>query len=192
MIMNTDGLFKVLSAIHPLSDDFKESLMKELIALSLPKHHLLLEAPKIAEHVYFIENGFAISYTFREGKKLIEAFWKSGQIMTSANSFYEQVPSMEYIQLAEKCDLLCLSRVRLQHLFDLHQEAHFLYHKIMNKHYAQCLARIHDIQRLSALQRFETLLKLYPDIEQIISQDSIASYLGIAPQSLSRLKRQKR
>ena len=190
--MNTDALFKVLSAIHPISEDFKASLKEELIPLSLPKNYLLLEAPRIAEFVYFIENGFAMSYTFQEGKKLTEAFWKSGQIMTSANSFFEQVLSMEYIQLVEKSELLCVSRAGVQRLFDQHREAHFLYHKIMNKHYVHCRARIHDIQLLSASQRFETLLKLFPDIEQAITQESIASYLSITPQSLSRLKRERK
>lgn len=63
---------------------------------------------------------------------------------------------------------------------------------IMNRHYAKCRARISDIQRLSALARLEILLNIYPDIEQIIPQESIASYLNITPQSLSRLKKRKR
>lgn len=189
--INTDALFKVLSAIYPISEAFKFSLVKELIPLSLPKNHLLLEAPKIAEFVYFIQSGFAMSYTFQDGKRLTEGFWKARQIMTSVNSFYAQVPSEEYIQLAAKSDLLCISRAAVQSLFEKHQETHFLYHKIMNGYSAQCRARIHDIQLLSASQRFETLQKLIPDIEQIITQESIASYLAITPQSFSRIKRQK-
>ena len=90
----------------------------------------------------------------------------------------------------EGSDLLCLSHAALYRLFDKHQETHYLYHKIMNRHYAKCRARIYEIQRLSASQRFVTLLKAYPNIEQIVSQDNIASYLSITPQSLSRLKRQ--
>src|SRR5687768_9326818 len=99
--MDTKELFKVLAEIYPLSGGFKESLEKELIQLSLPQNHLLLEAPKIADHAYFLNKGFAMGYTFVNGKKSIEAFWKAGQIIVSSNSFFEQLPSLEYIQLMQ-------------------------------------------------------------------------------------------
>ena len=189
--MKSDDLFTTLSAIHPLSEKFKGSLSKELIPLSLPKNHLLLEAPKTAEYAYFINSGFAMSYSFQDNKKIIESFWKQGQIMTSIGSFYEQTPSNESIQLMENSELLCLSNAGLHRLFNKHKEAHYLYHKILNRHHAKCRSRIRDIQRLSALERLDILLRIYPDIEQIIPQENIASYLSITPQSLSRLKRQR-
>lgn len=189
--MNTEGLFNALSAIHSLSRGFKKSLEKALIPLTLPKNHLLLEAPKIAEHAYFLNKGFAMAYTFVDGKRNTEAFWKAGQIMMSSNSFFEQVPSMEYIQLMQKSDVLCISYASVQNLFNNFPEANYIYQIIMNRHYENSRNRIHDMQRLDALQRFKKLLRIFPDIEQIVPQDCIASYLGITPQSLSRLKRQK-
>jgi len=189
--MDTGGLFKVLSAIHPLSEDFKAAVEKELIPLSLHKNHILLQSPKISEHAYFLEKGFAMAYSFEEGRKITEAFWRSGQIMMSSNSFFEQVPAMEYIQLMEKSDLLCISYGGMQRMFEQYPEANAIYRIIMNRHYAHSRGRVHDLQYLSAWQRLEKLLNTFPDIEQLVPQDCIASYLGITPQSLSRLKRQK-
>lgn len=189
--MINDALFKILSAIHPLSEDFKKAIETELIPLSLPKNHILLEAPAIAGHAYFLEKGFAMAYSFEEGRKITEAFWRSGQIMVSSHSFFEQVPSMEYIQLMEKSELLCISYAGIQRMFELHPEAHAIYRVIMNRHYAHSRGRVRDLQYLSALQRHEKLLNVFPNIEQIVPQDCIASYLGITPQSLSRLKRQQ-
>jgi hypothetical protein len=48
-----------------------------------------------------------------------------------------------------------------------------------------------DMRHLTAFQRFEKLLVTFPDVELIVPQDSIASYLGITAQSLSRLKRNR-
>lgn len=118
--MSSSGLFQSLVAIHPLSDDFKDSLEKELVSLSLPKNHVLLEAPRIAEYAYFIKSGFAMSYSHQDGKKIIESFWKPGQIMTIPGSFYDQAPSTETIQLMEKSDLICLSHASLHRLFEKH------------------------------------------------------------------------
>jgi CRP/FNR family transcriptional regulator, anaerobic regulatory protein len=189
--MNPEGLFTTLEAFHPLRDEFKKALEMELIPLSLPKNHVLLEAPKISTHAYFLDKGFALSYSFYQGKKITENFWKSGQIMVAFESFFEQTPSLEFIQLMQASDVLCISYDSVQKMFDLFPEAQRIYRGIMNRHYAQSRGRIRDIQRLSASQRLEKLVSAFPDIELIVSQDAIASYLGITPQSLARIKRKE-
>lgn len=189
--MNVEGLFNVLAAYHPLSDDFKKALQRELIPLSLPKNHLLLEAPKIATHAFFLDKGFAMSYSFLDGKKVTENFWKSGQILMAFESFFEQTPSMEYIQLMRKSDILCISYDSVQKMFELFPEAQRIYRSIMNRHYSQARARIRDMQRLKASQRLQKILVAFPNIEMIVSQDAIASYLGITAQSLARIKRKE-
>ncbi len=189
--MNADALMKVLSGVHPLSKAFEKSLLKELIPVSFPKNYLIVEIPRVAGHVYFLENGFAMSYSFEKRKKIVEGFWKKDQLVTSTTSFCEQVPSKENIQLMADSDLIGFSFQSLQKLFELHQETHYLYHKIIYRHYEQSRARIYEIQRRSAAERFEKLQHTFPDIEQYVPQESIASYLAITPQSLSRIKRAK-
>ena len=189
--MNAEGLFNVLAAYHPLSDEFKNALEKELILLSLPKNHILLEAPKIATHAFFLDKGFAMSYSFLNGKKVTEDFWKSKQIMVAFESFFEQTPSMESIQLMRKSDVLYISYDSVQKMFELFPEAQRIYRGIMNRHYAQSRTRIRDMQRMKAKQRLEKLLAGFPNIEVIVSQDAIASYLGITAQSLARIKRKQ-
>jgi len=187
--MNTHGLVQYLSAIHPLSDDFVLALKKELIQLTFPKYHHLLEALRISDYAYFLNSGFAMAYTFHEGNKVTETFWKPRQVVMSTMSFFEQIPSMESIQLMEKSEVLCISYAGVHRLFSKYPEALHLFRIIMNRHYEESRTRIHEIKRLSASKRFEKLLVVYPGIEQCIPQDCIASYLGITPQSLSRLKR---
>lgn len=187
--MSTDRLFHVLSSIQPLSEDFKTALEKDLIPFTLPKNYILLDPPRVSEHVYFLDNGFAMSYSFFDGRKITESFWQSGQIMVAFESFFEQQPSLEAIQLMTKSDVFCISYVSAQRMCESFPEAQKLYRAIMNHEYADSRRRIRDMQRLNALQRYEKLLVTFPDIELIVPQDSIASYLGIAAQSLSRLKR---
>ena len=189
--MSTDKLFRVLSAITTLTPEFKIAIEQELTLLSLPKQYMLLEAPKIATHAYFIIDGFAMCYTFVKGNKQIECFWKAGQIMFSAKSFFEQVPSKEFIQLMVQSDVLCISYASVMRLFGAYPEAHFIYSVVMNKYYEQSRQRVRDLQQLNAIERYEKLLATFSNIEQLIPQEQIASYLGITPQSLSRIKRRK-
>jgi CRP/FNR family transcriptional regulator, anaerobic regulatory protein len=188
--MNT-SLFELLSSYHPMRDALKETLKNKLILLSLPKGHLLLEAPRIADHVYFLKTGFAVSFTFEKGKKQIENFWPTHSIILPAVSLFEQSPSYESIELLQQSDVLCLGRSDLMQLFDQHEESNAIYRMMVTRSGERNRQRIRDLQHLSSASRYEKLIAEYPRLEQIVPQEYIASYLGIAPQSLSRLKRNR-
>jgi CRP/FNR family transcriptional regulator, anaerobic regulatory protein len=187
--MNTDPLFQALSAIHPVSPDFKASLLKELSCLELPKNFNLLEAPKISDHVYFLNRGSAMSYTFVDGRKHVEWLWKKDQLIVAPRSFFEQMPSREFIQLTEPSEVLCVSHAGVKRLLASFHEANFVYRIIMNQYYELGRKRIRDLQQMDGEARFKKLLQAFRHIEQILPQEYIASYLGITPQSLSRIKR---
>lgn len=182
-------LIELLSSICPLSDAFVHALKKELTHLSLPKNHHLLEAPKISEHAFFIERGFAMSYVFEDGRKHPERFWTSGQIVFSPRSFFDQIPSQEFIQLMQVSDVLCVSHMAVMKMLREFEEANHIYRVVMNEYFEQSRQRYRDLRGLNARQRFEQMLKEFPEIEQIVSQENIAAYLGLTPQSLSRIKR---
>lgn len=187
--MDKEGLFRLLSTIHPLTPTFREAIEKELRELSLPKDYMLLEAPRVADHAYYLNTGFALTFSYVSGEKQIDALWKAGQIMFSARSLFEQIPSNEYIQLVQQSDLLCISYNSIMKLFETFPEANFIYRVVMNQYYESLRERIRDLQLLSAFDRYKKLLSEHRGIEQIIPQEYIASYLGITPQSLSRIRR---
>ena len=188
--MNTSRLFQVLSGIHSLSDDFKKAIERRLTLLSLPKHYMLVEGGDVAKHAYFLNSGLAMSYTFLEGNRLIESFWISGQVIVSTRSFFEQLASGEFIELMDKSEVLSISHSSVLQLFDTFPEAHIIYRGVMNQYFEGCRERIRDMQNLTAVKRYKKLIHDFPHIEQHIAQEYIASYVGIAPQSLSRIKRQ--
>src|SRR5690606_3212866 len=179
-----------LSAIHPLSDAFRSAIERELTVLSLPKNHLLLEAPRVSDYAWYLDRGFAMSYTYTGEGMRVDNFWTSGQIILSVKSFFEQSPSTENIQVMVPAEVVFISYKSVQRLFRDFPEAHFIYESVLNRYYEESRERANDIINLDAKDRYRKLLVTYPRIEQMVSQEHIASYLGIAPQSLSRLKRQ--
>lgn len=187
--MSIADLFHALARYHPLSDAFKEALEKEMIPLSPTKNYILLAMPNVSTHAYYLASGFAVSYSFYEGKRITEAFWKPGDIILSFESFFRQTPALESIQLIPKSDVYCISYTRVMELLNTFPEAQLICRAVLLQHYVQCRTRLHDMQRLSAYQRFQKLLHTYPTLERIVSQDAIASYLGITAQSLARMKR---
>lgn len=189
--MNPDRLFQVLDAMHPLSQGLKDVLRSELTSLSLPKDYFLLEAPKIAEYAFFLESGFAISYTFARGRRQIEKFFGAGQIVISPTSLFERTPSHEFIQLMESGDVLHISYDALMRILNTFPDANIIYRLVMNQYYEQLRERFHDLLTLKAPARYDKLHNEFPRIEQLVPQEYLASYLGITPQSLSRIKKKR-
>jgi CRP-like cAMP-binding protein len=188
--MHSERLFRVLSAIHPLSENFRVALEEEIVRLSLPPRHSLLEAGAIADRAYFLETGYAMSYALLEGERQVEHFWSPGQFVIPVTSFFEQVPSTEFIKLLEQSDVLVIGHTCVLKLFDLFAEANHIQRVIMSRYYEHSRERIRNLQHLNGAMRYKKLRVAFPRIEQLVSQEDIASYLGIAPQSLSRIKKQ--
>ena len=190
--MKTEKLLSVLSSIYPLSEDCSRAVERAVTALSLPRYQMLLGATKVSDCAYFLDDGFAMSYTFVKGKKQVEWFWTSGQILLSARSFFEQVPSQEFIQLRTNCDLFCITHTSVLRLLETFPEGHFICRVIMNQYYEHSRERTRDMQNLTAVERYEKLISTFPKVEQYVTQEDIASYLGIAPPSFSRIKKRER
>jgi len=184
-----DKLIELLSSIEPLSERFKRALRKEMVMLPLPKNYMLVEAAKVADHAFFLNSGFAMSFRFINGKKHIEEFYKNSRIILSPKSFFERSPSSESIQLLEQSEVLHITYASVIALLTQYPEADIIYRATMNLYYEESRERIHDLQHLSAVERYEKLNIMHPNIEQLVPQEYIASYLGIAPQSLSRIKK---
>lgn len=188
--MSFARLFAFLSEIHPISDAFRSAIERELTLMSLPKNHMLLEAPRVSDYAWYLDSGFAMSYTYTDQGIRVDNFWRSGQIILSVKSFFEQIPSTENIRIMVPAEVVFISYKSVQRLFQQFGEAHFIYESVLNRYYEESRERANDIINLDAKARYHKLLATFPRIEQMVSQEHIASYLGIAPQSLSRLKRQ--
>jgi CRP/FNR family transcriptional regulator, anaerobic regulatory protein len=187
--MPTNELFDSLSHIHPISEAFKQALMEEVTALSLPRSHYLLEAPHVSDFIFFIKSGYATTFTYFQGRKYVECFWPAGSMVISMKSFLDQTPSEEFIQLEMDSEVLYLHRSRALSLANHFPEAAEIGRVLMSQRYEYTCGRIHDLLHLNAVSRYQKLRKRYARIEQAVSHQSIASYLGITPQSLNRIKR---
>ncbi|HRE65783.1 MAG TPA: Crp/Fnr family transcriptional regulator [Cyclobacteriaceae bacterium] len=190
--MDAEQLFGILSDQLVLTDSFKTALQQEVTFLSLPKNHFLIEAPRPSDHIYLLQEGFAKGFVFEEGEKKVHSFWGAGDIIVNPHGCFEKVPSVEFVQLTEKSMVWCIGQTSLKVLMDSFKEARSLYRIVIGRYYVQSQSRLFDVQHRSAWQRYQKLIQQYPVIEQKVSQEYIASFLSITPQSLSRMKREHR
>lgn len=190
--MNTINASPILALFHqirPLCSSFQERLLACLKEDRFPRKHLLLEAGKISDRVYFITKGFAKCFAIDyEGRERVRWFMRTGDLMISVKSFFLQVPSKENIELLQDCILQSITWNELQTLSAEFPE--FIYHRefLTTRYYIQAVERQELQTEFSAEERYEKLRKEDPDLIRIARLQDIASFLNMGRQHISRIR----
>lgn len=168
----------------------KELIRQQLILRDVPKNYQLVAEGEVANEVFFINKGcIRLYYLLEEGKEVTGFIFQENMFGGSAESFFSQTPSVQILETIEECELLVLSYAALQHLYDAVPKMNVLMRKILEQRmtFAQKLVAsliIHKPQ-----DRYTSYQQLHPDLENRIPQHVLASYMGITPVSLSRIRK---
>jgi CRP-like cAMP-binding protein len=185
-------LLETLSFIMPLPTPMQNRVKEESLIETFERKKILLEPGEIARRIYFIRSGFLRAYFIDEdGKECTTWFSTKGDLMASASSFFSQQPAKEYIEVLQDCTLQSLTWLELNAYYADFKEGNLLGRIIIQKYYILGEERAILLRTQRPEQRYNLLLKNYPQIEQQTTQQNIASYLGISRETLSRIRRKK-
>jgi CRP-like cAMP-binding protein len=153
------------------------------------KNEVILREGEICNHNIFVNKGCLKFYVINnEGKELIRYFAFEGKFGTALSSLISQKPSFEYIQAVENSEILIISRQDFYHLVDTIPQINFIYRDILEMAYLTSQERIYGLQGQRALEQLRWLMAYQPKILSRLTNKVVASYLGITPYTLSRLK----
>ncbi len=174
-----------------LSDEECQLFESKVFIKNYDKKTILAEPGSTCKYVYFVLEGSAYSYYLNEaGDKAAIQFALEGYWISDQYSFFSGRPGIYVVETLEPTKACVLSRenydeiCQSSHLFE-----HF-FHVLMRNAYIGLQYRLTKTNSEEAAYRYREFSKLYPQFLQRIPQYLIASYLGIAPQSLSRIRRQ--
>lgn len=159
--------------------------------LSIPSKTILLEEGIVADKLYLIRNGCLRLFFYNEGKDITFQFFFEGDFVASFDSLHKRTPSLFYLESIEPTELTAIKRDDFYTLINNDFSLRKLYEE-------KLIDRFHTYQQLflsriknTPQQRYEELLKEYPNIIKRVPQHYIASYLGITPVSLSRIRNRR-
>jgi CRP-like cAMP-binding protein len=155
------------------------------------KGTFLLRPGEICSHAFFVEKGLLRSYTIDEaGKEHIVQFASENWIITDRSSTYFHEGSEFYIDAIEPTTIIFLDRTFVEKASEFSSNFRQFNEKALHNHIRHLQKRITMLLSSSAEQRYLNFIQLYPDLTLRVPQWMIASYLGIAPESLSRVRKE--
>lgn len=151
----------------------------------------LVREGNIAKNIYFIESGLLRTYHLEDGKEMNTYFACDNQFISTFSSFIKQSPSFESLETIENSIVYELSYDTLHSLYKESRKFEKLGRVLAEKNYLCVLDRTYTMQTKTAKQKYLEFIKSYDKkIVQRVPQHHIASFLGVAPESLSRVRKE--
>lgn len=165
---------------------FIKTIFKEK---SVKKEEFFLREGVVCREVGFIIKGMVRYYINKGGEEKIYGFGKEGDFVCNNESFLSRQPSSKNIQYIEDGVLLMLSYDNLQ-LFYKKVRGGERFGRLIGEYlFVEALRQITSLYTDSAEERYLNFLQLYPGLQQRIPQYFISSFVGVKPQSLSRIRK---
>jgi CRP-like cAMP-binding protein len=166
-----------------------EHICSHFAFLKTKRNEMLLLQGEICKHYYFVNKGCVRLFTIN--KDVVEGtryFAFEGAFGTALPSLIEQTPAFEFVQTIEKSELLSISRDSFFHLVDTVPQFAFVYRQILEISFISAQKRIYGFQGLDALEKVKWVINYNPTLLTRVSNKMAASFLGLTPATLSRLK----
>lgn len=157
---------------------------------TLRRKQYLLQAGDICRHECFVNKGCLRTYHLDDkGQEHIVQFafedWWTGDM----HSFITGKPSLYHIDALEDCELLLIEKHQWEKMFSDIPKLERFYRLLLQNAFVSMQRRIAENMSLTAEERYANFLQQYARFEQRLPQRQIASYLGITPESLSRIRK---
>lgn len=176
----------------PAENEFPSKIMDKLMPLISELHYLkgeiLFSSDKLERNIYIIKQGVARAFINIDGKDITIWFGQENDVIISAQGYIYNKKGYETMEILENSILYRIELKQLTKLFETDIEVCNWGRQIIEKEFVKTEQRLIYNLSLTATERYILLLQEKPDILQRIQLQYIASYLGVSPESLSRIR----
>jgi CRP-like cAMP-binding protein len=158
----------------------------------IPRKTIMLNAGEVCDFEGYVNKGCIREYFIdRKGAELTLEFAVEDWWVSDITSFESQSPSNMYIETLEDCELLILTRDSKERILNRIPKLERMFRLMIQRHLTVVQNRLFKTVSFSAMDKYKEFIKRYPTISQRVPQHYIASYLGISPEFLSRLRKRE-
>ncbi len=179
---------KFIESYTPVSNDDWEIIAQCFEFRIIEKNQIILKEGEVCKHLYFLETGLLRYFLNKDGNEVTKFFTTAPYCFTSQASFNQEKPTTENIQAIEKAIVWQITLQQSNALFELKSWTNFA-RKIIQEVQYFTEEILEEMQTETAEFRYKKMLKNDPQLANRIPLKYLASYFGIAPQSLSRIRK---
>ncbi|HYF30323.1 MAG TPA: Crp/Fnr family transcriptional regulator [Chitinophagaceae bacterium] len=184
-------LLSYITRYIQLTDDETAFLVSLLKVKQLRRRQYLLQAGDINKYECFVNSGCLRAYLIDEkGQEHVTQFAIEEWWISDMHSYLTQTPSAYHIDALEDSELVVIDRPNYELLLERIPKFEKMFRIILQNAFIAQQQRIVQNISLPAHERYLSFVQKYPKFEQRLPQHQIASYLGITPESLSRIRKQ--
>ncbi len=187
--MSKSAIRQALETLHPISENDWRVMAPLFHKKDYAKNEHIIRIGKIEKYLYFIEEGILRSYVDRQGSEITLEFSFQDTIFSSYDSFLQRNESLINVQAITPASLWRINYDDLQMIYSQTGVGNLIGRLATEVLYLEKSNRELDLLTKSAEQRYLELFKNQPQLIQKIPLKYIASYIGITPQALSRIRR---
>jgi len=185
-----ERLIEYIESYVSLTEEEKEIVRSAYQAKQLDKKEFLFKQGERCETEAFVLSGtLRVFYSDSKGQEHVLNFALPDWWVGDLASFYDGHPAFVSVQALEQSELLVIDPEQKEKLLKEVPKLERMFRIVIQKHLSSLQNRFLASISETADQRYKNLLERIPNIEQLVAQHQIASYLGILPESLSRMKR---
>lgn len=183
-----DNLRHTLQQLTEMSSEEWNTLSSILVHRSYKKGDMVLAAGQICRGIYFVSSGVLRTYLLSDGKEVNAAFTFKHEFVHELESLSTGEPSLRYIQALSDAEIIFINKEQLVALYDHAPVFQEMGRKILEQIAIteQKYASLFTIY--SPEERYRHIIKNHPELIRQIPLKHLASYLGIARETLSRIR----
>jgi CRP-like cAMP-binding protein len=182
-------LINYFSKFTKLTADEIKALTDSMVIKEFKQGSFLLKEGQSNTDTFFILEGLVRQYTLTNGEELTTNFFNEEQWIISLTSFSENTISADYLICEETTSVVIGNEKKAQELFGQFPRLETISRAIMEGVFSEQQKNFISYLTDSPEQRYLRLLESRPDIFQRVPQYQIASYIGVKPESLSRIRK---
>ncbi len=186
-----DSLINVIFKTSALSKSEIALCKQYFEPITVKKNSIIEEEGKVPEYLFFVTAGYMrLFYNDADGNEVTTFLCSPNQFIAPFLSFINRIKSTENVSAVTNCKLLRINAENLKKLIETSESFKNFSLTIFEHAIFSTSARANDLATLNAEQRYKKILEQQPQLVQNIPIQFLASYLGMKPESLSRIRRQ--
>ena len=180
-----------INQVQPLSDNALALFKSIVTKKSFSKNDVFVSSGSLPSKFYLLKQGIARSFTVdQKGKEHIRTLFTPITTSGALAALIKKEPSRSTYDCLTDCEFLEGDYYKFIELTKINHELALFHVKILEAVFLNVVKRISELSSLNATERYVKLKKEIPDIDNLIQQYHIASYLNITPVQLSRIRKE--